>query len=130
MASITIKNITFGEGMPKICVPIIASSREEILTAAQALRFAPCEVVEWRVDYYKDARRPSRILETLTQLRSILHRQLLLFTFRTASEGGQIALDPYDYLWLNQKVAESRLADLIDLEYTHNSERAASFFRM
>lgn len=129
MAILTIKQVTFGAGIPKVCVPIIGRTREEIITAAKQVRFLPCDVVEWRVDYYNDAKRLSRILETLTELRQILDRQLLLFTFRTFAEGGQTALGSYDYLWLNQKVAETGLPDLIDLEFAQNTERAESFVR-
>lgn len=129
MAVLTVKQVTFGEGAPKICVPITGRTQEAILEQAARIRFLPCEVVEWRVDFFEEARRPSRIWDTLKKLREILDRQLLLFTFRTASEGGQLALDSYDYLWLNQKAAETGLPDLIDMEYGKNAERAASFVR-
>ncbi len=129
MSALTIKHITFGEGAPKICVPIVAPTKGEILAAADQARFLPCDVVEWRADCCEDAKRLSRILETLTELRRILDRKLLLFTFRSAKEGGETALGAYDYLWLNQKVAETGLPDLIDLEYADNAERAESFVR-
>jgi 3-dehydroquinate dehydratase-1 len=129
MATLTIKDITFGEGMPKICVPVTGRTQADILSAAKEIRYLPCEVVEWRADFFEDAKRPTRILETLAALRSVLDRQLLLFTFRTAPEGGQAALAPYDYLWLNQKAAESGLPDLIDMEYSCGAERTEAFVR-
>lgn len=129
MTSLTIKQVTFGEGIPKICVPITGSTREEILAAAEELRFIPCDVAEWRADYYEEVQQPALVMDLLAELRRILERKLLLFTFRTAKEGGQTALSPYDYLWLNQKAAESGLPDLIDMEYFSGSERVEAFVR-
>lgn len=129
MTSLTIKQTTFGEGAPKICVPITGTTEEEILSAAEEIRFLPCEVAEWRTDYYQEVRQPSRVMDILAKLRTILNRQLLLFTFRTAKEGGQTALSSYDYLWLNQKAAESGLPDLIDIEFSSGAERVETFVR-
>ena len=34
MNTVTVRNITIGEGRPKICVPIVGKTREEILNEA------------------------------------------------------------------------------------------------
>jgi len=129
MNLLTVKHITFGEGAPKICVPVIGRSREEILAAAEEVRFLPCDVIEWRAGYYEEVRQASPGLDTLAALRTLLEGKLLLFTFRTAKEGGQTTLTPYDYLWLNQKAAESGLPDLIDMEFSSGQERVEIFIR-
>lgn len=129
MNSLTIKQTTFGEGIPKICVPITGTTEEEILTAAEEIRYLPCDVVEWRADYYGQVSQPAQAIDILGKLREILDKQLLLFTFRTAKEGGRTALSSYDYLELNQKAAESGLPDLIDIEYFSGSERVEAFVR-
>ena len=53
MKPLKIKNLILGEGIPKICVPIVGTSPEEIEAAALALSDVPADVVEWRADWLK-----------------------------------------------------------------------------
>ena len=39
MGTVTVRNLTIGQGIPKICIPIVAATREEILEEAR--RFFP-----------------------------------------------------------------------------------------
>ena len=43
-----------GEGTPKICIPIVAETVEEIRKKAEEISLFPAEVVEWRADFYED----------------------------------------------------------------------------
>ena len=43
-----------GEGTPKICIPIVAETVEEIRKKAEEISLLPAEVVEWRADFYED----------------------------------------------------------------------------
>ena len=52
---VTVRNLTIGEGMPKICVPIIASTEAEILAKAEEIMNYPADLIEWRADYFEDA---------------------------------------------------------------------------
>ena len=54
MNTIKVRNITIGEGRPKICVPIVGKTREEILKEASTFSALPVDVAEWRVDWYDD----------------------------------------------------------------------------
>ena len=40
----------------------------------------------------------------------------ILFTFRTAKEGGERAIEPDEYVELNEKIAKSGYVDLVDVE--------------
>ena len=40
-----------GEGTPKICIPIVAETVEEIRKKAEEISLLPAEVVEWRADF-------------------------------------------------------------------------------
>ena len=38
MKTVVVRNIKIGEGMPKICVPILGKNREEILSFAEKVK--------------------------------------------------------------------------------------------
>ena len=54
MKTIQIRNITIGEGRPKICVPVVGQTEEDILREAAGLVSLPVDVVEWRADWFQD----------------------------------------------------------------------------
>ena len=52
---VTVRNLTIGEGMPKICVPIVATTEAEIIAKAEEIMNYPADLIEWRADYFEDA---------------------------------------------------------------------------
>lgn len=113
---VVVRNCSIGSGRPKICVPIVAGTREEILKKAKELNQQPFDLVEWRADWYEKGTDPGEAVTILKDLRKILRDVPILFTFRTKEEGGEQELEGKAYLELNCQVAESRLADLADIE--------------
>ena len=122
MNPIMIRGVAIGEGIPKICVPIVGKTREEIVKAAEEIRTLPVDVVEWRADWYEEIFEADVVLDVLQELRRILGEFPLLFTFRTKKEGGEKEIDEKNYRTLNQLVVESGLADLIDVEVFSGDE--------
>ena len=122
MNPIMIRGVAIGEGIPKICVPIVGKTREEIVKAAEEIRTLPVDVVEWRADWYEEIFEADVVLDVLQELRRILGELPLLFTFRTKKEGGEKEIDEKNYRTLNQLAAESGLADLIDVEVFSGDE--------
>lgn len=122
MNPIMIRGVAIGEGIPKICVPIVGKTREEIVKAAEEIRTLPVDVVEWRADWYEEIFEADVVLDVLQELRRILGKLPLLFTFRTKKEGGEKEIDEKNYRTLNQLVVESGLADLIDVEVFSGDE--------
>ena len=116
MKTIQIRNVTIGEGRPKICVPIVGETMADILREAENLSDLPVDVVEWRADWFQNVFDTEKVLLAAKTLRSALGETPLLFTFRTAKEGGEKAISPEDYLALNLAVAASGFVDLIDVE--------------
>ncbi len=53
MASIHIKNITLGEGLPKICVPLTDRSLTELESSLNSMRDKHFDLIEWRVDKFE-----------------------------------------------------------------------------
>ena len=105
-----------GEGTPKICVPIVAETKEAIREKAEEISRLPVEVVEWRADFYEEIFTEGKLEEILSMLREILKSQAILYTFRSADEGGQRTADKDTYYGLNERAAASGYADLIDVE--------------
>lgn len=116
MNPVIVRNIAIGEGRPKICVPIVASTKEAILQEASSFHQLPVDVVEWRADWFDRVFDTSQVLETAKSLRNTLGELPLLFTFRTAREGGEKEISPETYAALNIAAAESGFVDLIDAE--------------
>ena len=140
--SVKVREITIGEGKPKICVSIIGSTTEEVLKQARKivklnkvyiktpksrektletktannLEFKIIDIVEWRVDFFDDVFKTDIVLDTLKKLRDVLAETPILVTFRTLKEGGNRRISSNDYIQLNVELARSELADMIDVE--------------
>lgn len=117
MNSVQVRNIKIGEGIPKICVPLIGITKEEIITEAKKLASLPVDVAEWRADWFEGGCDIRKVTDVFGELRTILKDIPLLFTFRTGREGGKKELEAEDYTELNKKVCVSGYADLIDVEF-------------
>mgnify|MGYP000258573854 CR=1 FL=1 len=116
MKTVQVRNITLGEGRPKICVPIVGQTKEDILLEAGTFERIPVDVVEWRVDWFEEVNNYESVENAAKQLRDILGETPILFTFRTAKEGGERAIEPDEYVELNEKIAKSGYVDLVDVE--------------
>ena len=116
MNPVKVRNVEIGTGIPKICVPIVGVTREEILKAAETIKTTAADVVEWRVDWYEDIFDFGKTEETMKALRDVLGDTPILFTFRTSKEGGEKAIETDAYVELNQKAAKTGLIDLVDIE--------------
>ena len=52
MKSINIRGVVLGDGIPKIIVPIVGTTRSEILSKAAEIVNLPVQLIEWRADFY------------------------------------------------------------------------------
>jgi len=113
--TITVRGVEIGSNPPQIIVPIVGKTTDEIISAAKSFENHPVNMVEWRADFFEDIFDREKTLNTLAELRAMLDLPLL-FTFRTANEGGEKAIEWSEYTALNKAIAESGLVDLIDVE--------------
>ena len=127
MKTVNIRNLTIGAGVPKICVPIVGRTREEVLEQAAAIRSLPADLVEWRFDCFYNVSTLSllTVLTFLSELRRALGDLPLLFTFRTAAEGGEKKISHQVYEELNRTVLSSGMVDLLDVELSQGDELLA-----
>lgn len=116
MNPVVVRNVKIGEGMPKICVPIVGITKEEILEAGKNISAIGADVAEWRADWYEDVFTFEKVEETAKELRDVLGGTPILFTFRTAKEGGEKAIEKQAYVELNQRTARTGYIDLVDAE--------------
>ena len=126
MNTVKVRNIEIGAGIPKICVPIVGVTREEILAAAENIKSTKADVVEWRVDWYEDIFDFAKTEATMQALREALGEMPILFTFRTSKEGGEKAIETETYVELNQNAAKTGLIDLVDVEAFTGDEAVKS----
>lgn len=114
--TVTVKNVTLGEGMPKICVPLVGTTLSELREEAEALQVLAPDVVEWRSDFFGEVEDIAAVMEMLEELQRLLPEIPLIFTFRSAREGGEKEISTEYYIRLNKAAAASGLIDILDVE--------------
>ena len=98
MNIVEVRGVKIGEGTPKIIVPIVGVTKEDILSAAKSFGEVKYDIVEWRVDWFEDVFDFAKVEDTAKALRDVLGDKPILFTFRTAKEGGEKAIEPAAYV--------------------------------
>jgi len=114
--TIKVRKVVIGEGIPKICVPIVGTTKEDLQAEARQVTKLNPDLVEWRIDFFKEIKNIDKIVDTLDSLRNIVADIPILFTFRSAREGGNCAVDDDFYIEMNQRIMETKKIDLIDVE--------------
>lgn len=84
------------------------------------------DLVEWRADWYEEVFDAQAVYAMLKELRQILGNIPLLFTFRTAEEGGEKSIEENAYAALNLVACASGCIDLVDVEVFRGDEVAES----
>ena len=108
-----VRQLTIGEGKPKICVPVVETTTEKIIQQIQQLQ--DCDLVELRIDFYENIHNLKQVHELLLQVRQQTDQPLLL-TYRSLKEGGHIQLTDQEYLSLVQTACQSGCVDIVDIE--------------
>ena len=127
MSTVKIRNILLGEGVPKIAVPNVGSTEEEILTSTKEIAAAKPDLMEWRIDYYAaGVEDTAQLIDTGRKIRELIGELPLLITFRTKSEGGVCQLEENRYLDLVDQIIVNRLGDAVDIELFHEEKRIES----
>lgn len=113
---VAVGKISIGEGLPKICVPVTGRTWEEILLQCEdAVKVSP-DLVEWRVDFFDKNKDRGACDDVLRHMADILRGIPVLFTYRTASEGGEMEPEPQEYIELLKWAAGRAEVSAIDVE--------------
>lgn len=115
MKTVTVENVTFGQGRPKIIVPLVGKTEDEILSAASQAKHLDCDVIEWRIDFYEEVTNPEKVATLSKEVKQAAGKPVLV-TFRTAKEGGVLEISDDLYFDIYRAVLTDGQADLIDLE--------------
>ena len=123
MNTVTMKNVEFGAGVPKICVPICGKSKEDVLEQAKIILDTPADIIEWRMDWFEGVENTASVVEMTKELREVFKETPVLATFRSKKEGGELEVSTEYYVELNCAVAKSSYVDAVDVElYTGDKE--------
>lgn len=116
MKPIIVKNVKIGEGMPKVCLPIVGHTQYEIVSQAMTIASLKPDIVEFRVDWYDSIFEEETLLDMLNQVRKLIGNLPLLYTFRRVEEGGLQKVTVRQYSEINRLAIESGLIDMVDIE--------------
>lgn len=77
----------------KIAVPIVGETMAELYKEAKAAVRHHIDLVEWRLDYFKELTDRKVVKEVLEELKTILRDIPMIVTLRTINEGGSFPED-------------------------------------
>jgi 3-dehydroquinate dehydratase-1 len=121
-----------GGALPLICTPLVGRSAEAVLAELTAVLPKKPDLIEWRVDFFEGIDNTALVVETARALKTIAGEIPILFTRRSAREGGEkIALDEAGVVRLYETLCALACVDLIDYEMCNDPDdfarlRAAS----
>ena len=121
---VTIGKIPLNNGIPKICVPIVGRTVDELVQECRYLQDKIYDVVELRIDFLTEVTDLKAVNEALRAVRNELPDSAILFTFRTKEEGGETQVSEDYYFDLILSAVESGLVDAVDVEYFRNADIA------
>ena len=122
MSTVTVRNLTLGEGCPKVIVPLCEQSAAPLLAQARRLAQSEADLIEWRVDAMEKASQPDVLLALIPDVRAALQDKPLLVTCRTERDGGEGPADTARYAALCRAFCESGQLDLIDIELSAGAD--------
>ncbi len=116
--ALTIKGVTFDRGKPPvICVPVTAQKAGDIVSEISSLVDEGISMIEWRADYFEGIGNRKAVEDVMKALKPVVKNTVLLFTVRTAAEGGAFEGDEDAYVDAIDAGASSGAADFVDIEF-------------
>lgn len=133
MNALKVRELVLQPGRPKVAVPIIAAEPVDIINACEKIKELPCDIIEWRADYYlaslaaeeqaeslekrlEDKNIYLDIVKILDDMEYIAAGKPIIFTIRSTAQGGEIQLTRPQLESIYGIVAQSGLADFVDIE--------------
>ena len=123
MKPVKVKEVSLGEGQPKIIVPIVGTTKAQILAETEHLAQLDCDLAEWRIDFYEEVDNFEAVAALSKEVAHVLKEKPLLVTFRTKQEGGERAFSDEDYFAVYETLIEKGQLDLLDVELFMDHDR-------
>jgi len=124
MTSLTIKNLTLdsASGHAAVCAPLMGKTAAALHAEIELVTQAQPDIIEWRADHFEDIADAT----ACTSMLQLMHEQLpdmpVLFTLRTASEGGAQNFSPAVALRIFETAICCGHVDIIDTESANDSD--------
>ena len=127
MIQLKVRDMILQPGRPKVAVPIVSTHPADIIEECESLKDLPCDMVEWRADYYlsaiedldgylSDMNGYLDMVKILDDMNYIADEKPLIFTVRSKSQGGQVQVSRTQLESIYGIAAETKLVDFIDIE--------------
>ena len=126
-SSVRIGNVVLGDGSVKIIVPLVGRTETDLCRELAAVEKSQADIIEWRADFFERTT-PTEILSAAKAIR-MQSLKPILFTLRTAKEGGQRAISDTDYGEFIQCFTASGLASAVDVEVKRGAASSIAFAR-
>jgi len=120
---VRVRGTIIGGTKPLICVPLTKTAMPDLVAEALAVSELAPDLVEWRADCYAAINSPEEVLGCLQRLREVLGVIPLIFTCRSAREGGQWGSDDNFRREVLLGAIESGYIDLVDCELSFGEGR-------
>ena len=109
---VQIGTISLGEGIPKVCVPVMGKDVHALENAA--MRAEQADLLELRLDSVSPEMRQDLLCEACRAVRKA--GKPVLATMRTARDGGEGERDAEKYEALLNRLIREKLCDAVDVE--------------
>lgn len=113
---VMVKNKVFGGDRVLTCIPLVARDEEVLLSQAREICELKPDIIEWRVDCFKNVSNVKSIVEGLMDLSGIIGDMPLIFTLRHHNEGGQVILTQCKRLEIINESINTGHVDILDVE--------------
>ena len=129
MGIIEIKGVKIGHGAPKVIVPLMGRTQQDLITEMTAIKALKPDMIEWRADAFEHVEQLEAIQKMLVKIRNAFIDIPLIFTFRSHKEGGQIEISDQAYVELLTAAVDSKAVDLVDIELFFHEEKVKSLIK-
>lgn len=126
--TVRLQNAVLGEGMPKVCVPVMGESPEALAEMTDAAR-AEADIIELRLDSVAPTLDADTARHACETVRGRAGDVPILATMRTARDGGAGDADAARYEALLALLAKEHLCDALDVELSVGEEAFARIVR-
>ena len=113
-----VKDIVIGEGMPKICVPVVFTNQQDIVAELIRLEKMDIDLIELRIDYFSDLLNDQKLTELFNSIVALNLSKGIILTYRSEKEGGLGKLTIPEYIELYKLALNSNAFDIYDVELT------------
>jgi 3-dehydroquinate dehydratase-1 len=109
---------------PVICTPLIGRQLVDIVEEGRNIILKKPDIIEWRADFFDHIRDISKLVEALSALRAAIGDMPILFTVRSAAEGGDknLHLTSEEKIQIYKAVCQSKAVQYVDFEFDNSPE--------